>query len=153
MNDTPPTFWSLRKWCPPRRLDPDFPMAFWFAGLWLYLKSFFYLCNLYSIGIDQMPFPAPVKIEIAYFALAFVPSLLLGLVLWNERREHLKTAILFLAIDTPLLLFHVWRMSRSGMLDSFLTLVLELGSLGLNFLALGWLVSYAVESKALSRPR
>ena len=90
---------SSMKWFPRARLDDDFPMALWLAGLWFYLKSFLYLCYLYMLGLDPTPYSTPAKVEIAYFAVAFVPSLLLGMALWNRREQvsplsvHLKSAL------------------------------------------------------------
>ena len=126
-------------------------MAFWFAGLWFYLKSFLYICYLYMIGLDPPPYALDVKVEIAYFAAAFIPSFLLGLALWNEKRGAHKPAIVFLVIDTPFLLFHVMRLASEGMLESGLTSMLEYGSLALNVVALGWLIGYAASAGARSR--
>lgn len=142
MNRTEDNPWTLR-WFPRRRFDPDFPLAFWFAGLWFYLKSFLYLCNLYMIGLEPAPYALDVKVEIVYFAVAFIPSLLLGMALWNEKRSALKPAIVFLVVDTPFLLFHVIRLAETGMLESGLTNVLEYGGLALNLVAVCWLIGYA----------
>jgi hypothetical protein len=142
MNRTGDKPWTLR-WFPQRRFDPDFPLAFWFAGLWFYLKGFLYVCNLYMIGLEPAPYALDVKVEIVYFSVAFIPSVLLGMALWNEKRSALKAAIFFLVADTPFLLFHVMRLAGAGMLESGLTNVLEYGGLALNVMALGWLIGYA----------
>jgi hypothetical protein len=142
MNWTDDQPWT-RKLFPLRRFDPDFPLAFWFAGLWFYLKGFLYLCTLYMIGLEPAPYALDVKVEIVYFAVAVIPSLLLGLALWNEKRSALKPAIVFLVVDTPFLLFHVIRLAETGMLESGLTNVLEYGGLALNLVAVCWLIGYA----------
>jgi len=136
------------QWLPARRFDADFPMAFWFAGLWLYLKSFLYLCNVYTMGLEPPPYPTLIIGEAVYFGLAIVPSFLLGLALWNERKRILRWAILFLLIDTPVVLYHVMQLDASGFLDSGLTKVLEFGSLGLNVISLAWLIGYRTMEKA-----
>jgi len=146
MNDTHEKPWILN-WLPARRFEPDFPLALWFAGLWFYLKSFLYICYLYMIGLDPQPFVAPVKVEIVYFGLAWLPSLLLAPALWNEKKGAVKPAIFFLLVDTPFLLFHVMRLAEAGFLESGLTSLLEYGSLGLNLFAVGWLIVYMVQGK------
>jgi hypothetical protein len=135
------------EWLPDRRFDKDFPLAFWFAGLWLYLKSFLYLCNVYTIGLEPPPYPMPVLVEALYFGAAIIPSFLIGFALWNEKKWVLTWAILFLLLDTPLLLFHVWRMDQAGFLDSGLSKVLEFGSLGLNIMSVAWLLGYRTMDK------
>lgn len=142
-----------RKWLPfemfpRRRFDPDFPLAFWFAGLWFYLKAFLYLCYLYMLGLEPTPYTTHAQIEIAYFAVALIPALLLGYALWNERARFVIPAILFLVIDTPMLIFHVYQTAQAGYLDSTLAQVLEFGSLLLNVVALGWLVGYLTIHRA-----
>jgi len=132
---------------PKRRFDLDFPLALWFAGLWFYLKSFLYVCYLYMLGLDPPPYSGDVIVEIVYFAVAILPAFLLGLMLWNERKWIVNWAIAFLIIDTPMLIYHVWRLNAAGYLDSGLTNVLEFGSLVLNVVALGWLIGYRTASK------
>ena len=43
------------QWFPVRRFDADFPLSYWFAGLWLYLKGFLYFCYFYMQGIEPPP--------------------------------------------------------------------------------------------------
>jgi hypothetical protein len=138
------------KWFPDRRLDTDFPLPVWFAGLWFYLKSFLYLCYVYMLGIEPPPFSTPAMVEIVYFSATMVPALLLGLAMWNEKEKYYFPAIAFLVVDTPFLFYHVMRLDQGGFLDSGLTKVLEFGSLALNVIALGWLMGYlsAKKSKA-----
>jgi hypothetical protein len=135
------------EWLPERRFDADFPLAFWFAGLWMYLKSFLYLCNVYSMGLEPPPYSTFVIAEAIYFGVMIVPAFLLGFALWNERKWVVPWAIFFLLVDTPVLLFHVMRLSESGFMDSDLTRVLEFGALGLNVVSLGWLLGYRTMSK------
>lgn len=132
---------------PRRRFDSDFPLALWFAGLWFYLKSFLYVCYLYMLGLEPPPYSGFVFFEILYFAVTITPTFLLGLMLWNGRKWVLTWAIVFLLIDTPMLLVHVMRLEYAGYLDSGLTKVLEFGSLVLNVIALGWLIGYRTTSK------
>jgi hypothetical protein len=132
----------LNHWFPDRRLDPGFPLALWFAGLWLYLKSFLYVCYLYMIGTEEPSATLIVKVEIAYFALAFIPALFLGCALWNEKKGAAGLAIAFLLVDTPLMVLHVFRLSTEGFLTPGLTKILEFGSLGLNVLCVAWLGQY-----------
>lgn len=127
---------------PSRRFENDFPLVMWFTGLWLYLKSFLYLCFLYMIGLDPPPYPIEIQAETAYFALAIVPAFVLAWALWNEKSWVLTPAIVFSFIDTPLVLMHVLRLAQEGFLDSGLTRVLEFGSLVLNVVCLGWLLGY-----------
>lgn len=143
----------LRLWFPRRRLDPDFPLVLWFTGLWFYLKSFLYLCYVYNLGLEPPPYSAAVKIEVAYFAAAMVVALFLGLAMWNEKTSFVRIAIIFLVVDTPLLVFHVLRLAQGGFLDSFLTRALELGSLTLNVAVLVWLITYVSGAKARSSRR
>ncbi|MBI4962576.1 MAG: hypothetical protein HY913_04805 [Desulfomonile tiedjei] len=132
---------------PTRRFDPGFPLALWFAGLWFYLKSFLYVCYLYMLGLDPPPYSGLISVEIVYFAVTILPAFLLGLMLWNERKWIVTWAIVFLIIDTPVLLFHVMRLEAAGYMDSGLTKVLEFGSLVLNVVALGWLIGYRTTTK------
>jgi hypothetical protein len=135
---------------PRERFNDDFPLVYWAAGLWLYLKSFLYLCNLYVIGLEPQPYQFAIKIEIAYFALAFAPAFLLGLMMWNRPRSFGLAAIVFLVLDTPFLIFHIINLSQTNFLDSGLTKLLEYTSLGLNFLALGWLIASLAQQKVKS---
>jgi|UniRef100_A0A7C4AQK2 hypothetical protein len=137
---------------PPRRFESDFPLAVWFAGLWLYLKSFLYVCFLYMIGLDPPPYPAEVQVEIAYFAIALIPTFVLAWSLWNEKKWGLTPAIVFLVIDTPFLLMHVLRLGQEGFLDSGLTRMLEFGGLVLNVVCLAWLLGSRSAAKQ-ARPR
>jgi len=144
--------WKLIDWdrMPGRRrFERDFPLAFWFAGLWLFLKSFLCLCYLYMIGLEPPPYSVSSYVEIAYFAVAFIPALWLAIALWNEKKGALTPAIAFFIVDTPLLFFHVLNVSKGGGLESGLTMVLEYGSLGLNFLSLGWLLSYLAQQRGV----
>ncbi len=138
----------LNNWFPERRLDPDFPLALWFGGLWLYLKSFLYICYLYMIGTDEPSSTMTVKIEITYFALAFVPAFLLGARLWNERSGAVAMSMAFLLVDTPILVIHVLRLSAEGFLNPGLTKLLEFGGLGLNILCMAWLGQYLTAAKS-----
>lgn len=126
---------------PERRFDADFPLAFWFAGLWFYLKSFLYVCYVYIQGLEPQPYPFNVILETAYFGIAIIPAFLLGLGMWNEKKWVVLPAIAFLVLDTPMLLLHIMRLGDAGFLDSGLTKALEFGSLGFNLLALGWLIA------------
>jgi len=135
---------------PQRRFDPDFPLAFWFAGLWFYLKSFLYLCYIYMFGLEPPPYSPEVWFEIVYFAVTMIPAFLLGLALWNEKKRVIIPAIIFLMVDTPVLFYHVMRLAHEGFLDSGLTRVLEFGSLVLNVVALGWLFGRRSVDKTLS---
>jgi hypothetical protein len=137
-------------WFPLRRLDPDFPLALWFAGLWFYLKSFLYFCYVYMAGMDPPPYSTAVIAETIYFGVMIIPALLLGLAMWNEKKRFVIVAILFLAVDSPVLILHVLRLAYGGFLDSGLTKALEIGSLGLNAIALGSLAGYYVAEKARS---
>ena len=78
--------WLPFQWFPQRRFDPNFPLAFWFAGLWFDLKSFLYLCYIYMLGLEPPPYSTDVVFEIVYFAVTLVPALWLGLALWNEKK-------------------------------------------------------------------
>lgn len=139
-----------RQWhlLPERRFDANFPLAFWFAGLWMYLKSFLYLCNVYSMGLEPPPYSSFVTAEAIYFGVMIVPAFLLGLALWNEKKWAVALAIAFLLLDTPVLLFHVMRLDSAGFLDSGLTKVLEFGALGLNVASLAWLLGYRTMDKS-----
>ncbi len=127
---------------PAIRFHESFPFAYWVAGLWLYLKSFLYVCYLYMLGLEPPPYEAPVLFEIIYFAIAFVPAFVIALMLWNNRKWAQWAAIGFLLVDTPVFLIHVLRLAREGYLTSGLTTVLEYGSLGLNVLAVTWLIMH-----------
>ncbi|MGO9568310.1 MAG: hypothetical protein ACLP5H_12285 [Desulfomonilaceae bacterium] len=142
--------WLPFQWFPQRRFDFDFPLAFWFAGLWFYLKSFLYLCYIYMLGLDPPPYSTAVDFEIVYFAVTMIPALLLGLAMWNEKKWAVMPAIVFLMVDTPVLLYHVIRLGQEGFLDSDLTRVLEFGSLVLNVVALGWLFGHRSIDKTIS---
>jgi hypothetical protein len=143
------TWWNLR-WFPERRMDPDFPLALWLAGLWFYLKSFLYFCYVYMTGVEPPPYPPSVIAETAYFGLTIVPCLLLGLAMWNEKKRYVFPAMLFLGLDTPVLALHVLRLADGGFLDSGLTKAMELGSLTINLIAFVWLVAYFTASKTTS---
>jgi hypothetical protein len=133
---------GLERCFPRRRFEPDFPPVLWFAGLWFYFKSFLYLCYVYMEGLEPGPYSAVVKVETIYFLCAAIPCFLFGMALWREKKHIVKPATIFVAIDTPVVIFHVFRMANAGMLDSGLSGALEAGSLGLNLLSLGWLTSY-----------
>jgi hypothetical protein len=132
--------WFSFRWFPARRFDADFPLAVWFAGLWLYLKGFLYVCYVYMEGLEPAAASVQVTVETIYFSLMVVPCVILALGLWNERRWAAAWAIAFFCLDTPLLFFHVMRLYEARFLDSGLTRALEIGSLGLNVAALAWLV-------------
>lgn len=132
---------------PEDRFDSDFPLVLWAAGLWLYLKSFLYLCNLYVIGLEPAPYQLGLKIEIAYFAIAFIPSFIIGLMLWNRRPGFEILATVFLVLDTPFLIFHIINLAQTNFLESGLTKLLEYSSLGLNFLLLGWLIANLADQR------
>jgi hypothetical protein len=138
---------------PANRFDPDFPLPIWFAGLWFYLKSFLYLCYIYMLGLEPAPYPSGAIFEVLYFGFTMMPAFCLGLLLWNRRERYTLPAILFLVIDTPVLLYHVWRLGRLGYLETTLTKGVEFGSLGLNVMALVWLINYVLSKRveALSR--
>ncbi len=148
MNEITHKGWSYKIF-PERRFDSDFPLPFWFAGLWLYLKAFLYICYLYGLGLEPTPYTIPMKVEIAYFAVAFLPAFIIGLGLWNQKKWAHSTSVVFLVVDTPFLVYHVWRLADAGYLSTGLTKFLELGSLGINFLALGWLISYFAAKKTV----
>jgi hypothetical protein len=133
---------------PPERFELSFPLALWLAGLWLYLKSFLYVCFLYMIGLDPPPYSGEVLVEIVYFAFAFFPALILAWALWNNKKWALIPTIIFFFIDTPILFMHVIRLGQEGFLDSGLTKTLELGSLVLNVVCLGWLLGYRATRKS-----
>ena len=125
---------------PERRFDLDFPMVYWLAGIWFYLKTFLYVCYLYMLGLDPTPYSASAKFEIFYFAVALIPAFLLGIGFWNEKAKARVLGIIFLVIDTPILGFHVLRMADEGYLDSGLTQFFEIGSLLMNVVVLAWLI-------------
>lgn len=132
---------------PPERFELSFPLAWWLAGLWLYLKSFLYVCFVYMIGLDPPPYSGEILFEIAYFAVALFPALILAWALWNNKKWALMPAIVFFFVDTPILFMHVMRLGQEGFLDSGLTKALELGSLVLNVVCLGWLLGYRAGNK------
>jgi hypothetical protein len=134
--------WLPFRFFPKRRLEPDFPLVFWFVGLWCYLKAFLYVCYLYMLGLEPPPYPSGAVFEIAYFAAALIPALVIAYALWNEKPRFVLVAILFFIIDTPVLIYHVGRMMEAGFLDSTLTKILEFGSLIFNVVSLGWLVGF-----------
>jgi hypothetical protein len=138
---------------PERRFDSDFPLVFWFGGLWFYLKSFLYICYVYIQGLEPQPYPFKVVLETAYFGIAIIPAFLVGLAMWNEKKWVVLPAIAFLVLDTPMLLLHIMRLGDAGFLDSGLTKVLEFGSLGLNLLALGWLIASRTPQVSTMKPR
>lgn len=145
MSDTNSRTW-LDICFPARRFDEDFPLALWFAGLWFYLKSFLYLCYLYTLGLEPPPYAPWTRMEIGYFLAAFLPVFILGMALWNEKRWAIIPSVIFLLIDTPVLIVHVGYLAKAGFLESGLTRVLEYGALGLNIMALGWLIGYRMFS-------
>jgi hypothetical protein len=132
---------------PQKRFDDDFPLVFWATGLWLYLKSFLYICNLYVIGLEPQPYQLALKVEIVYFAIAFLPAFFLGLMMWNRPRAFELLAVVFLVLDTPFLIFHIINLSQANFLESGLTKLLEYTSLGLNFLILGWLMAQVARQR------
>ncbi len=146
MNQAPDQSWPWTTLPGQRRFETDFPLAVWFAGLWFFLKGFLYVCYVYMIGLEPSPYSVGARAEIAYFVLAFIPALALGAALWNEK-GMVQAALLFLIVDTPFMIFHVFRLAEAGSLDSGLTMLLEYGSLGLNFLSLGWLAYYWAEQR------
>jgi len=141
---------SKLKLFPERRFDTNFPLVFWLAGLWFYLKSFLYFCYLYMLGLDPTPYSTAATFEIFYFAVALIPAFLLGVAFWNEKGQALFLGIVYLVIDTPILGFHVLRMADEGYLDSGLTQFFEIGSLAMNVIVLGWLIGSRSASKATS---
>jgi hypothetical protein len=102
------------------------------------------------LGLEPPPYSTAVDFEIVYFAITMIPALLLGLALWNEKKSTVIPAIIFLMVDTPVLLYHVIRLGQEGFLDSGLTRALEFGSLVLNVVALGWLFGYRSIDKTVS---
>ncbi len=126
---------------PAEEARRGFPAGLLVRGTMVYLKGFLYLCYLYMLGLEPPPYSDSVKFEIIYFAVAMIPSVLLGLAMWNEKRRYTWVAILFLVIDTPILFSHVMRLWEEGYLDAGLTGVLEIGSLVLNVIAFAWLMS------------
>jgi hypothetical protein len=142
-----PTMSAKLNLFPERRFESDFPMVFWMAGLWFYLKSFLYFCYLYMLGLDPTPYSPVAKFEITYFAVALLPAFILGVAFWNEKAFASTIGVIYLIIDTPILGFHVLRMADEGYLDSGLTQFLEIGSLALNVIVLGWLIGSRSASK------
>ena len=100
-------------------------------------------------GLEPLPLPTASIVEVVYFVIMIVPCLLLGRAMWNDRRDFVIPAIVFMAIDTPFLIYHIQRLDSAGYLDSGLTTVLELGSLTLNIISIVWLLS---SFSALRRP-
>ena len=92
------------------------------------------------LGLDPTPYSAAATFEIFYFAIAMIPAFVLGVAFWNEKAIALAAGIVYLIIDTPILSFHVLRMADEGYLDSGLTQFLEIGSLAMNVIILGWLI-------------
>ena len=127
---------------PERRFETDFPLVYWFAGLWFYLKGFLYVCFLFMIGSDPGPYEPAVLFEIGYFSIAFIPALILGFGFWNEKKWALAPALVFLLADTPILLFRILRLADAGFMDSGLTQIFEIGGLFLNLATLGWLFAF-----------
>jgi hypothetical protein len=144
------SIWNPFGWFPNKRFEDTFPLVYWFAGLWFYLKSFLYLCYIYMLGIEPPPYPIEIKIEVVYFALTAIPFFYLGWSFWKENSRTTVPSIALLAIDTPFIFFHVLRLAYEGYLDSGLTKVLEFGSLALNVIALGWLIGYRISLKDAS---
>lgn len=132
---------------PERRFELDFPLVYWFAGLWFYLKGFLYVCFLFMLGSDPGPYEAAVKFEIGYFSVAFIPALILGFGFWNEKKWAVTPALLFLLADTPVILFRALRLADAGFLDTGLTQIFELGGLFLNLATLGWLFAFRLTSQ------
>ncbi|MGD9818585.1 MAG: hypothetical protein AB7V04_07770 [Desulfomonilaceae bacterium] len=139
--------WSL---FPDRRFDLDFPLVYWFAGLWFYLKGFLYICFLYMIGSDPGPYEPAVMFETFYFTIMVIPALVLGYGFWNEKAWAPTPGLIYLFIDTPVILFRVLRLAEAGFLDSGLTQVFELGGFFLNLFALIWLFIFR-SAKQLSK--
>ncbi len=127
---------------PERRFDLDFPLVYWFAGLWFYLKGFLYICFIYMLGSDPGPYEPAIIFETFYFSIALIPAVILGYAFWNEKEWALTPAIVYLLLDSPILLFRVLRLAEAGFLDSGLTQVFELGGLILDLVTLGWLFAY-----------
>jgi hypothetical protein len=138
---------------PRWRFDTAFPLPVWFAGLWFYLKSFLYFCYVYVLGLEPPPYGSGAVFEILYFGLTMIPCFAFGLLLWNRRLQFVLPAIIFLGIDTPVLFYHVLRLGQAGYLESGLTKVVEFGSLGLNVMAFGWLLSYFMAARIEARSR
>jgi hypothetical protein len=133
---------------PGERLNPDFPLAIWFAGLWCYFKAFLYLCYVYMLGLEPPPYSTGTICEVVYFGITMIPFALLGYELWHRVGRFVLLAVLMLAVDTPILFAHVWRLGTLGFLDSTLTKVLEFGGLLLNVVALSWLLGYMTARKS-----
>jgi hypothetical protein len=150
MSSIDPTPHSF-SWFPAQRFDPDFPLVFWFAGLWFYLKSFLYVCYVYMLGLDPPPYSTAVILETVYFGITLTPCLFLGAAFWNKREWVVLPAVVFLFVDTPVLVFHVLRFAQMGYLDSGLSRALEFGSLVLNIVALGWLFGYYSSARTKSQ--
>ncbi|MFC1834895.1 hypothetical protein ACFL2Q_09195 [Thermodesulfobacteriota bacterium] len=134
---------------PSRRLDRDFPLLYWFAGLWFYLKSFLYVCYLYGLGLEP-ELDTSSQIEVIYFAVVFIPCFLLARALWNEKHWAFWPSLVFLLVDTPFQIFHVIHLAAGGYMESTLTRILEYGALGLNMTCIGWFTGYWVSSRTVS---
>jgi hypothetical protein len=98
-------------------------------------------------GIEPPPYSSGTWFEIAYFGITFIPAFLLAYGLWQLKEKYIGPSILFFLIDTPVLAFHVLRLAQAGYMDSGLTKILELGSLVLNVVALGWLIGFRSAQK------
>lgn len=105
---------------------------------------------MYMLSTEPQPYSLWMWIEIGYFTAAMIPSLLLGVAMWREKKKLVSLAVLFLVIDTPMLTYHVMRLAEGGFLDSGLTKFLEFGSMALNFISLGWLIGYMSTRKTQS---
>ena len=99
------------------------------------------------LGLDPTPYSPVAKFEIIYFAVALLPAFILGIAFWNEKAFASTIGVIYLIIDTPILGFHVLRMADEGYLDSGLTQFLEIGSLAMNVIVLGWLIGSRSASK------
>jgi hypothetical protein len=133
---------------PTERLDLDFPLPVWFAGLWCYFKAFLYLCYVYMLGLEPPPYAAWTSAEVAYFGITMIPFAFLGYQLWHRVETFVTLAVLFFVVDTPILFAHVWHLGSLGFLDSGLTKVLEFGGLFLNVITLSWLLGYLSSRKS-----
>ncbi len=136
------SLWERFSLFPDRRFDSDFPLVYWFAGLWFYLKGFLYICFIYMLGSDPGPYEPAVIFETVYFSVAILPALAFGYGFWNEKQWTPTPALVFLFIDTPVILFRILRLAEAGFLDSGLTQVFEIGGLFLNLATLGWLFAF-----------
>jgi hypothetical protein len=94
------------------------------------------------LGSDPGPYEPAIIFETFYFSIALIPAVILGYAFWNEKEWALTPAIVYLLLDSPILLFRVLRLAEAGFLDSGLTQVFELGGLILDLVTLGWLFAY-----------